>query len=189
MITIGTIATTGITTTIGTTEIAATTPLSQDFLVTAAGSIIAGIVVGAVIIIVTLVSIFVCTIQRKQKCLSRKINPWLPRRSHRTLSSNLISDHHELGVNYNNINYYYGVQTMPNLDDEVHAVRTSQNFACSYERPQCTTFTSNERRDNTLTTPVPLSPIREQRNDHYETGSQYVCFILYKGSGYYFKHC
>ena len=71
---------------------------------------------------------------------------------------------------------------MPNLsiilDDEVHTVRTSQNFACSYERPQCTTFTSNERRDSTLTSQVPLPSIREQRNSNLETGSQYVCFII-----------
>ena len=69
---------------------------------------------------------------------------------------------------------------MPNLniilDDEAHTVRTSQNFACSYERPQCTTFTSNERRDNTLTSQVPQPSIRRQRNNHLETGSQYVCF-------------
>ncbi len=64
-------------------------------------------------------------------------------------------------------------------------MRTSQNFACSYESPECTIFTNNAGiRDNTLTSQVPPPSIRGQRNTHYETGSQYVCFI--REVGHYF---
>ena len=88
--TIGSTATThGATTTIG-----ATIAVGPEFIITAAGSAIAGIVVGTIIITITLVTIFVCTRQRKQKI--RGHNQWLPRRSHqRTLSSNLIVEQNE----------------------------------------------------------------------------------------------
>ena len=86
MATIGSIPTTrGATTTIGAT---ATIAVDQEFIITAVGSAIAGIVVGTIIITITLVAIFVCIRQKKQKI--RGHNQWLPRRSHQqTLSSNL----------------------------------------------------------------------------------------------------
>ena len=63
--------------------------------ITIVGSTIAGgIVVGALIISTTLVAIYVCTRERKRKASSRR-EPWLPKSSHRTLTSNLISEHHE----------------------------------------------------------------------------------------------
>ena len=90
--TIGSTATThGATTTVGAT---ATIVVGPEFIITAAGSVIAGIVVGTIIITITLVTIFVCTRKRKQKIWGH--NQWLPRRSHRrTLSSNLISEQNE----------------------------------------------------------------------------------------------
>ena len=56
-------------------------------------------------------------------------------------------------------------------------MRMHQNFACSYERAECTTFMGNEEHGSTLTSQVLLPSIGGQRNYHYETASQYVCLI------------
>ena len=63
------------------------------------------------------------------------------------------------------------------VDNEVHTMRTYQNYACPYERAECATFIGNEIQDNALTSQVPLPSTGRQRNYHYETDSQYVCLI------------
>ena len=81
---------------------------------------------------------------------------------------------------------------MYNLDNAAYGMRVYQNFACPYEIAEDATFMCNEAHSQLQTessasiSEVSVPSIARQRNNHYESDSQYVCLIR---NVVLFDHC